>query len=252
MLYLTQHFQGLMRYLTMTKYQSIFRLKEPTSDYFRGLFTKDSAIDPDYHKLVDPEFVEPVKGTGKLEIPNFEDVTSLDAARIIFSSLKKAKQPVPFYFNDVGMWEWLSCIFHEAHPNSSIGHITRYSPSNESGTWNRHLLRTPVWLYEMFQEDSKVYLAKPLHVGGDLIEPWCQTRSVIQKNMMGLLTKLYFDEETQALKKNFKAYTKPGNHRDLLSFIKQLRFTHKVEDMSVEGLLEILPERFDRWNPIRS
>ena len=38
--YLTQHFQELMRYLTMTKYQSIFRFKEPTSDYFRGLLQK--------------------------------------------------------------------------------------------------------------------------------------------------------------------------------------------------------------------
>jgi len=95
----------------MTKYQSIFRFKEPTSDYFRGLFTKDSAIDPDYHKLVDPEFVEPVKGTGKLEIPNFEDVKSLDAARIIFFSLKKAKQPFPFYLNDVGMWNGFLVFF---------------------------------------------------------------------------------------------------------------------------------------------
>ena len=63
---------------------------------------------------------------------------------------------------------------------------------------------------------------------------------------MQLLTNLYFNDETQKLKLGI-ANKKPGDHRDLLSFIKQLRFTHKVEEMSGERLVELLPERFDKW-----
>ena len=69
---------------------------------------------------------------------------------------------------------------------------------------------------------------------------------MIESNMMQLLTNLYFNHETQKLKPGV-ANKKPGDLRDLLSFIKQLRFTHKVEEMSGERLVELLPERFDKW-----
>jgi len=230
----------------MNSYKNIFRFKNTSSDHFMSLFnSRNNTVVPDYHMILDYEFVEPVKNTGSFEIPNLENVSSYDAAKIIYTSLKKSKQPVAYYFNDVGMWEWLSYIFYEAH-SKNLGELERYSPSLSGGKWNRHLLRTPVWLFEIFGNDSKVYLNKDLHVGGDIVESWCQTSAMIESNMMQLLTNLYFNNETQKLKPGI-ANKKPGDHRDLLSFIKQLRFTHKVEEMSGERLAELLPERFDKW-----
>ena len=230
----------------MSKYNHIFRFKNVTSDHFVKLFNaRNNSVVPDYHMIVDSEFVEPVKNTGSFEIPNFEIISSYNAAKIIYTSLRKSKQPVPYYFNDVGMWEWLSYVFYEAH-SQYFGELARYSPTLSGGKWNRHLLRTPVWLYEIFGNDSKIYLNKELHVGSDFVESWCQTSSMIEQNIMQLLTKLYFDDETQKLKPKM-ANKKPGDHRDLLSFVKQLRFTHIVEEMSAEELIELLPERFDKW-----
>lgn len=232
----------------MNKYKNIYRFKETTSDHFVKLFSKyNETENPDYHIVVDPEFVEPVIGSASFEIPNFEDISSFDAAKIIYNSLKKAKQPVPFYFNDTGMWEWLSYIFYE-NLSKKLGDLSRYSPnqSPSSREWNRHLIRTAVWVFENFGDDSKVYLNANLSEGGDLVETWTQSAAMLEPNMMQLLTILFFDDETQKLKRGH-ANKKPGDHRDLISFIKQLRFTHKVEEMSGERLVELLPERFDKW-----
>ena len=232
----------------MNRYKNIYRFKETNSNHFIELFNKHNQNEAvDYHFIVDPEFVEPIENTGAFEIPNFEDISSFDAAKIIYGSLKKAKQPVSYYFNDTGMWEWLSYIFYE-NLSKNLGDLTRYSPnqSPSSREWNRHLIRTAVWVFENFGDDSKVYLNADLHDGGDLVETWTQSVAMLEPNMMQLLTSIFFDEETQKLKRGH-ANKQTGDHRDLLSFIKQLRFTHKVEEMSGERLVELLPERFDKW-----
>ena len=65
------------------------------------------------------------------------------------------------------MWEWFSYAFSlllkDTAKGSKLGVMNRYSPVKRppNGDWKtfmRHQLRTAVYLYDRFGNDSKIYL----------------------------------------------------------------------------------------------
>ena len=229
-----------------TKFNSIYSFSEDQELLVASYLTKGSKKTFNPEILLDPRYSKECEGTGPLEIPDDPDLDAYTAATIVHSSLKQAVPSVQLTFNDIGLWQWLSLAFYKQFIKKP-GDITRYSPAvSGKSNWTRHLLRSSVWLYDKFGEDSKIYLSKPLYYGTDLNESWTQSIALVKYNMAKLLHLLYFDDEKQTRKKGIND-KKPGEHRDLLAFIKQLRYTYKVEEFSAEEIYEKLPERFDRW-----
>ena len=243
----------------MNDYPSLFRFKQEKSREFLEIFELKTG-NPDYHILTDLNYVEPIENSGPIEIPGFEDCTNFDAGVIVSAALNQTNKPIPSFFDDVGLWEWLTYAFYDAfHPSTKIGvDIYRYSPARDGARrnrWTRHHIRTAVWLYDLFGDDSRFYGCHRLGMTSDASESGIQTPALIDRNIFQLFSKLYYNEESNSRKTGYSSGPRPkdnnpgrpGNMFDLIAFLKQLRTTLLVEEVSAQELYDLLPNRFDAW-----
>ena len=89
----------------------------------------------------------------------------------------------------------------------------------------------------------------------DASESGIQTPALIDRNIFQLFSKLYYNEESNSRKTGYSSGPRPkdnnpgrpGNMFDLIAFLKQLRTTLLVEEVSAQELYDLLPNRFDAW-----
>ncbi len=243
----------------MNNYQCLYRFKEIKSQEFLEIFELKTG-NPNYHILTDLNYVEPIEDTGPIEIPGFEDCTNYHAGMVVAAALNQTNKPIRSFFDDIGLWEWVTYAFYDAfHPTTKIGKdIYRYSPAREGAMrnrWTRHHIRTAVWLYDLFGEDSIFYSCNRLGVSSDPSESGVQTSALVEENVCKLFSMLYYDDENNRRKQGYSSKPRPqdnnlgrpGNMFDLIAFLKQLRTTFVVEAASAQELFDLLPNRFDAW-----
>ena len=91
-------------------------------------------------------------------------------------------------------------------------------------------------------------LATPVISPGELVERIAGKRSLSIGSVCHLATLLYFDSDTDELRKGHTS--SPGNPKAFSYYFSQLDINVDYLGMDVDILLDLLPSNFDRWKQL--
>lgn len=126
----------------------------------------------------------------------------------------------------------------------------RYIPEiDNSWRYYRHLILTPIVVWQRLKEDSILLLSNPLYESSDTVEKIMSRRDFIaNKNMITVARKLYFDEEKRQRKVGAVTSSRPGNMQRLArDIVPQLSMTYDLYEAPVSQIMDLLPSEFDHW-----
>lgn len=181
--------------------------------------------------------------------------TKLTLAAAIDNAVKAAGLDEESLEGDQGFWSWLTLRFAHRFLGNK-GQVGEYALwIYEPGNWRKVYRQkmAPLWLAYRAHRDNpdrlKAVLGIPVNKTGEVFE---QTMSrkwiVLSPGIMTLVTKLYFDEEQNKLKRG-SGGKDAGAPRRLSTVLDQLGLTYDIEDLSWEALASMLPNDFGRFIP---
>jgi hypothetical protein len=158
---------------------------------------------------------------------------------------------------ETGMLSWLALLFID-QICKNIGNSNRlqvlskyrYIPEIEN-SWRfyRHLILTPILVWQRLKQDSILLLSNPLYESGDAVENLMSRQDFIANdNMISVAKQLYFDEEKRKPKPRSFSDSEPGNAKRLArDIVPQLSMTYDLYDATVNQILDLLPDEFEEW-----
>lgn len=158
---------------------------------------------------------------------------------------------------EIGMLSWLALLFFDQICKKSdksnrlqILSKYRYIPEIEN-SWRfyRHLVLTPILVWQRLKEDSILLLSNPLYQSGDAVEQLMSRQDFIANdNILSVTRKLYFDEEKKRPKPRAFSDSEPGNAKRLArDIVPQLSMTHDLYEAPINQIMNLLPEEFNSW-----
>ena len=158
---------------------------------------------------------------------------------------------------EIGMLSWLALLYFDQVCKKSdksnrlqILSKYRYIPEIEN-SWRfyRHLVLTPILVWQRLKEDSILLLSNPLHESGDAIEQLMSRQDFIaNENILTVARKLFFDEQKKKPKPRAFSDSEPGNAKRLArDIVPQLSMTYDLYETPINVIMELLPEEFDEW-----
>ena len=201
----------------------------------------------EFTEIVNPEVTIEVK-----ELPSRRD-----AAEYFYRILQPLRDDGQHVEQDSGMWAWLAASWLDllAPPSESgerrLGEQARWIPqSDDFQRYYRHLFAGPYRIFAAHHRDpdsAMSLLASEVARPGDVVEQLASRQEiVVSPGIIGAATKLYYDASSGKLKRGAGAKG-PGSARRLSDLIAQLDLTHDIYAMSVERVLELLPQEFSRF-----
>ncbi|CAN5330784.1 hypothetical protein BH23BAC3_BH23BAC3_26610 [soil metagenome] len=158
---------------------------------------------------------------------------------------------------EVGMLSWLALLFFDQICKNfgktkrlEVLSKYRYIPEiDNSWRYYRHLILTPIVVWQRLKEDSILLLSNPLYESSDTVEKIMSRRDFIaNKNMITVAKKLYFDEEKRQRKTGAVTSTRPGNMQRLArDIVPQLSMTYDLYEAPIDQIMNLLPEKFNIW-----
>jgi len=156
----------------------------------------------------------------------------------------------------IDLWNWVSAAYFETLMQSDarlditkkIGGVDRWILSGDLLRDHRHLVSGPFFAYEANSGEPKramCQLATPVTQPGELVERISGKRNLASGPVCHLATLMYYDSEKNALRPGLT--TPPGNPKKFSYYFTQIDRTMDYEGMTVEELLEVLPNNFDKW-----
>lgn len=157
---------------------------------------------------------------------------------------------------DFDLWNWISAAYFETLINSDarldvakkIGGSDRWVLSGDVLRDHRHLVSGPFFAYEANSSNPKnamCQLATPVTQPGELVERISGKRSLASGTVCHLATVLYYDSEKNCLRPGLTI--PPGNPKKFSYYFKQIDRTIDYEGMTVNDLIEMLPQNFNKW-----
>ena len=219
------------------------------NDIRRGEFDEDNISE----LLTDPYSCDNISTEVKIEQKNFE--TKQEIVEYLSDSVSK----LPNYrnlLNDAGLWTWLSAFYFDTvcpqrqdgtrKPGDDARHILN------AETWNRyyrHLLASPVRLYQQLGSLSKIYLTGTPDKHGDLMEQLASRQEIAAcRSVIEAATILYWDESRNKIKKRAKNKDGAGVLRRFrYATLPQFQMTYDLNSMKGDDLLSLLPTEYDEW-----
>lgn len=158
---------------------------------------------------------------------------------------------------EIGMLSWLALLFFDQickktgkKDRLKVLSKYRYIPEVEN-SWRfyRHLILTPILVWQRLKEDAILLLSNPLYQSGDAVEQLMSRQDFIaNENMITIARKLYMDEEKRRPKPKAFSDSEPGNAKRLArDIVPQLSMTYDLYDSSVAHIMRLLPKEFDSW-----
>tara|TARA_Y100000590_G_scaffold76732_1_gene84931 strand:- start:434 stop:1195 length:762 start_codon:yes stop_codon:yes gene_type:complete len=158
---------------------------------------------------------------------------------------------------DAHLWDWLSLFFFDIvfHPKARGYSEHRYILSDDWFTRNRHLVRTPWYITNVYGKFGKLFLAKETYTGTDYLEQFISHRISENYTKLGeICFKLYFDQKTKEPKPGYsKKFIKRKNKKTLVKAslgrlvdkLNQYNEIYNIWEMGVVDIINLLPKEFD-------
>ena len=227
-----------------------------------GVFAKE--IHKEFERVfvngekLNSKFLSDTKHTSELSVSGGKDLKIKDAsqfevAKTIAESLG-GKSKIKTYRDNYGLWLWLTFAYadflfaEDRDGNKKILRRDNYWPNDvrDYQTAARHRIRGLCMMYANHGDNADFLLNRPLNVRGELMENLSQSPEFTDKTIYLTFRKLFWNASKKSAKKGYAS--KVCGARDLVSEIKKLMYTHAVELMTVDELINILHPRFkDKW-----
>lgn len=181
--------------------------------------------------------------------------TKLTLAKAIDQAILKGELNEESLEQDRGFWSWLTLRFANKFIGSKgqIGEpaLWIYEPGNWRKVY-RHKM-APLWLaYRAHRENPdclKAVFSTQVNKTGEVFEQMMARQWImLSPGIMTLVTKLYFDDEQNKLKKG-SGGKNAGAPRRLSIVLEQLGLTYDIEALGWEALAAMLPNDFKRFVP---
>lgn len=181
--------------------------------------------------------------------------TKVDLAEYLYRVFKENKIRREDVLGERGLWTWLAYIwFDQFAPlrgdgSRNITEDARYICSSDYRDYYRHFIAGPYIIYSLHsRENSLIFLHNPVYEVNDFIEQFASRQFIIShKNIVEVITQLYFNPNTGKPKWGAQSRKREGNHRRFVKVIQQLELTYDIYSMSPEQILDLLPSEFDEW-----
>lgn len=160
--------------------------------------------------------------------------------------------------NQPEFWAWLTAAFFERLKilkGNKPGAMALWLPERNWTRFYRHVLYGPWRVYRFHKSDTD--LVEPLLAGkvtshGEFFEQLAAYQDLVQSpGVLGAARALYWDDQSKTLRKGHARKGEPGEAtgsiRRFSEVCQQLALTRDLMAISSAGLLELLPEEFDRW-----
>ncbi|MBJ7354359.1 MAG: hypothetical protein JHC98_05995 [Thermoleophilaceae bacterium] len=153
---------------------------------------------------------------------------------------------------DRGLVDWVDAFYFEALTQTDgklkVGEDARHVASSAFNRAYRHLVAGPLWSYELHGENARALLSTRLSTGGDYFEQLASRQQLhTNPTIISTAQRLYFDGSANKLRKGALSIGRPGELRRFITLVQQLDLNFDLYDMSVERLVDLLPEEFDVW-----
>lgn len=189
----------------------------------------------------------------KINVPSIDVHTRMEVAEHVFRLLRRDTETLRI---DKGFWCWLSLYWF----NDLCPVVTGVRVPGDRYRWiaeldntrraYRHLLAGPYQIYRAHRDDpnrARALLCGPVYQLGELLGQIASRPSLVtSKSVTGAVTRLYYDEENDRLRRGCSGKG-PGSARRFADVLSQLDLTWDLHSLTVEQLLELLPEEFDRF-----
>ncbi|MAZ25124.1 MAG: hypothetical protein CMK41_05005 [Porticoccaceae bacterium] len=227
-----------------------------------GIFPKE--IHEEFERVfvngekLNAKFLSDSKYSSELSVNNGKDLdikneSQFKIAKAIAESLG-GKSKIKTYRDKYGLWLWLTFAYadlifgEDKEGKKKILRQDNYWPNDvkDYQTAARHRIRGLCMMYASHGDNADFLLNRPLSVRGELMENLSQSPEFTDKTIYLTFRKLFWNASKKSAKKGYAS--KVCGARDLVSDIKKLMYTHAVELMTVDELIEILHPRFkDKW-----
>jgi len=158
---------------------------------------------------------------------------------------------------EIGMLSWLALLFlnqicKKLGKSNRLQILSkyRYIPEIEN-SWRfyRHLVLTPIIVWQRLKEDSILLLSNPLYESGDAVEQLMSRQDFIaNEKILTVARKLYFDEQKRRPKPRAFSDSEPGNAKRLArDIVPQLSMTYDLYDAPINQIMDLLPKEFEKW-----
>lgn len=116
----------------------------------------------------------------------------------------------------------------------------------------RHYALGPYLIYEYNKDTphkADVLLSGSLNAWGDDVEQTAGRIEVISnRNLIGVIRMLYWDEDGSSLKTGYSTASRPGNLLRLVADLRnQAKMTHDWYSMSPQDIYDSLPDEYEEW-----
>lgn len=127
----------------------------------------------------------------------------------------------------------------------------RYIPEvNNNRRFYRHLVLTPLLLWQRLGVDSLFLLSNPLYESSDAVEQLVSRQDFISNpNAIAVAQELYYDGPRNRIRSGAFSNSKAGNAKRLVrDLIPQLSVNYDMYVMSKDQIIELLPDEFEGWS----
>ncbi len=247
----------------MVEMKNIRSLNEDGIREFASInFANKAGADGDApsHLLFDDEFSEvKIFSDGKPREIDVDAVivTGFDLVELLDKSFG-SKVEINELEKEPGMWAWIALLyydqFRQKHADGSWkgAAAPRWIPSGDSTSYYRHTVSTRYNMYRRHSRNADYILHGPVNNWADAYEQCTNVSLMISSSsIQEAANRLYYDStRIEGFKKGVGG-KKGGSARRFPAVFWQLHNTYNLRSMTSDEILELLPEEFDKYNPLK-
>ena len=159
--------------------------------------------------------------------------------------------------SDRGLWSWLAlalfdrlCPKHPRH-GRKVRDSSRLLFDPDFKRYYRHLLAGPFFIYRQYSDNpasAMAILCQAVDSPGDIVEQIASRQELVaNRDIVSLLTSLYYDSESGRLKRGAGGKGGGSARRLANDLIAQFDLTWDLQTAGVEKLEALLPDEFNRF-----
>ena len=248
----------------MVEMKNIRSLNEDGIREFASInFANKAGADGDApsHLLFDDEFSEvKIFSDGKPREIDVDAVivTGFDLVELLDKSFD-SKVGINELEKDPGMWAWIALLYYDQfrkkNPDGSWkgAAAPRWIPSGESTSYYRHTVAARYNMYRRHGGNADYILHGPVNNWADVYEQYTNVSLMISsESIQEAANRIAFDpSNVRGFKKGIGG-KEGGSARRFPAVFWQLHNTYNLRSMTSDEILELLPEEFDKYNPLKS